>query len=1782
MSAMKKYIQLIVILVLIGFSSYAQLAHWSVGTNPSFTNFPTNNSGQINGFCRITQIKFHPTNQNKFYATTAEGGLFTTEDAGTNWTVSTGTEFLTGSTASICVDYTNDQVMYLGTGDPNYYTNGQGIYRTTNGGVSFTATSLTNCLVVEILQDPSNSGTFLAATNKGMYKSMDNGATWIATTAITIPFCDLKENAAANSPILFACTNENATRFYRSADFGSTWTQITNGIITAVAHIQTGARIGVTPADPNVVYLEAVGGGGIVHKSTDGGLSFTVMKPEGAGTTALPFITFYDYNNNNGLGGQGNYNNCMWVDVANPSRIWVQSHDTWLSNDDGVTWTEITHWSTRLHTDMHWLQQSPWDASKLYSCNDGGVWVSTDGGNNWTPKSNGLYAYEVANNAGKSCRTNRDYIIIGTQDNARIYRDATGWYTINGGDDYENKEYDYLPNGGYYYNKDHNTRTKAPGISTTTYGLPASKTKWQAIAFNRTNPDVGFLGDTNIYRSTNLSATTPTWTQISSFSKTIMAVHSCIADINRLYVITSDQKIYMSSDAMSATPTFTMYALPSACNTIASIVAIANNANNVYISINNKVYVSINGGSTWTNITYNLPSVNHRRILAEEIGGTSELVFIATNNAVYYKKAGQTTWTIYSTNLPGRRAPTDFSMYDDGTNRSLIRYATYGRAIWESPFDNLREYKAQIAVIGDSTLTCTNPTIQFADGSTGTINTPLTYVWSFPGGTPASSNASSQIVSYPSTGTYDITLSITDALNNTSTKTISKYIQVITCTPDTIPGSAISIQGTTNYVTTTATGIGTTNTVTLSSWIKIDATQPSYAGIIMTVTGGYITGLNFKDNNQLGYHYKGLNYSWTGGPTVPTGQWVHVALVLTATNATIYMNGVPYVNSVANTAADFTSGFNLGNYPYYSTRTMTGLMDEVCIYNRALSQNEIRELMHLTKNYNTVDPALKAYYQCNETGSTIYDRASTANASLLGAAIHVISAAPVGSGNSERQNITSNGIKTFANEGISLNFGTGSLPNGEVCVTRLNVKPYAIPTGSSVVNTASKYWIINNYGTNSAFAPLINLTATGFGNITPDEAANPLFFQLLSRGTGDFTNASWVKGVNASSAISGTEGIIGFNGSSISSFNKQFTIVKNNVYVDAGADVSICNGNSTAIGIVGNPAFTYSWSPSTGLSSTSISNPTASPAVSTTYTLTATNPSLGTTISDNVTINIIPPMISPVTINPTPSSSEICMGGSVNLVASGGIPPSFLTSGTGTSVTTGNSTGSALGPNPLQNFYGGAKQLMLLTAAELSAMGLNGGNLLSGLAINLATANTTYGLLNLQVKIQNTSLTALSSFVSSGWTVVRTAATYAPSAPGWNTIPFNTNYTWDGSSNLLIEINFSNNNGGTTSTNSAYFGTTSMVSTLFYRADSKTAAVMDAYSGAPSYSYSSRNNIRFMVGGTTTYSWLPNNGLDTSIGSIVTASPSATTTYSVTASFPGSCPTFSSQPVTVHSVLPVSIMINPSANPVLTGTSVTFSVNANNGGSSPLFQWQVNGLNLSTGDSYTYIPTNNDSVKCILTSSETCTSGNPAVSNTVLMNVQNMKTLHLKLFLQGLYAGSGTMNKTQGVSGDQYPGTIADQVTIELHYSTPPYNTAYTFNNINLNMNGSLEINDIPGTITGSYFVGIKHRNSIETWSATPVDFSISGIINFDITTAISQAFGDNMKLIGSDYVIYGGDINQDGIVDSGDMISVDNDAKDFLTGYINTDINGDGLIDSGDKIIVDNNSEIFLTRITP
>ncbi|MCX6185648.1 MAG: hypothetical protein NTU43_01460 [Bacteroidetes bacterium] len=112
--------------------------------------------------------------------------------------------------------------------------------------------------------DPTNNNSIVAITNVGIYKTNDAGSTWSLKTT-SRAFDDIKQKTST-SKTLYAATRDSA--FFRSLDFGDTWTQITSGIVLPFGITNgNGCRIAVTPADTNVLYLAMTANSGTVYKS---------------------------------------------------------------------------------------------------------------------------------------------------------------------------------------------------------------------------------------------------------------------------------------------------------------------------------------------------------------------------------------------------------------------------------------------------------------------------------------------------------------------------------------------------------------------------------------------------------------------------------------------------------------------------------------------------------------------------------------------------------------------------------------------------------------------------------------------------------------------------------------------------------------------------------------------------------------------------------------------------------------------------------------------------------------------------------------------------------------------------------------------------------------------------------------------------------------------------------------------------------------------------------------------------------------------------------------------------------------------------------------------------------------------------------------------------------------------------------------------------------------------------------------------------------------------------
>lgn len=163
-----------------------------------------------------------------------------------------------------------------------------------------------------------------------------------------------------------------------------------------------------------------------------------------------------------------------------------------------------------------------------------------------------------------------------------------------------------------------------------------------------------------------------------------------------------------------------------------------------------------------------------------------------------------------------------------------------------------------------------------------------------------------------------------------------------------------------------------------------------------------------------------------------------------------------------------------------------------------------------------------------------------------------------------------------------------------------------------------------------------------------------------------------------------------------------------------------------------------------------------------------------------------------------------------------------------------------------------------------------------------------------------------------------------------------------------------------------------------------------------------------------------------------------------------------------------------------------------------------------------------------------------------------------------------------------YDGTsmVSDTVTVELRNTSAPY-VLIDQSKILLNSSGQGTgrfYNAINGT---PYYLVVKHRNAVETWSSTPQTFTANSM-SYDFTTGQNKAYGNNLKLIGTKWCIFSGDVNQDGVVGTADLNLVFIDNINGISGYKETDLNGDNFIEVEDLNIVFRNNVLGIHKITP
>ena len=145
---------------------------------------------------------------------------------------------------------------------------------------------------------------------------------------------------------------------------------------------------------------------------------------------------------------------------------------------------------------------------------------------------------------------------------------------------------------------------------------------------------------------------------------------------------------------------------------------------------------------------------------------------------------------------------------------------------------------------------------------------------------------------------------------------------------------------------------------------------------------------------------------------------------------------------------------------------------------------------------------------------------------------------------------------------------------------------------------------------------------------------------------------------------------------------------------------------------------------------------------------------------------------------------------------------------------------------------------------------------------------------------------------------------------------------------------------------------------------------------------------------------------------------------------------------------------------------------------------------------------------------------NSTITIPVSMEIANVFELtSFTALIEGFYNGSAM---------------VSDTVTVELRNTTAPY-TLINQTKILLDNNGQ-GTGRFYDVVNGTpYYVVVKHRNAVETWSALPQSFTANAL-TYDFTTGSDKAYGNNLKLVGTKWCIYGGDVNQDGFVETTDL----------------------------------------------
>jgi photosystem II stability/assembly factor-like uncharacterized protein len=665
-------------------------------------------AGPINIGGRVTDVALDPTNPNIIYAGTSMGGVFKSNDGGVTW-AAVFDDAGALSIGDLAVAPSAPNTVYAGTGEANgsFSTGaffGNGIYKSTDGGSTWANAGLVNTNHVgRIVVDPQNADRVYAATtgvlygkneDRGLYRTLDGGQTWenILYISDSTACIDVAINPQ-NANIVYAATWERIRRpwgrryggptsgIYRSLDGGENWEPLTNGL--PVSDAETG-RIGlaVSPSNPNVVYacfstnaITNVFDG--IYKSTDAGSSWVRVDDGSIDDVFSSFGWFF-----------GN----LRIAPNDPGKLWCLGVPLYKSEDGGVTWSNVT---AGMHVDQHALEMHPMNPNFMVCGNDGGVYISQNGGSTWSHVE--VLPITMFYNAGIDYQS-PERLFGGTQDNGTNRTPggaADGWEKILGGDGFHVLVDPTDPNyvyAEYQYGNLFRSDDGGNSMSFIFNGGNDDRTNWNTpIALDPSDPATLYFGANMLYRSTDRGGS---WEAISpdltdgehpsgslSFG-TITTIAVAPSDPLTIYAGSDDGNVQVTTDGGQNWNNISA-GVPD--RFVSKLAVHPDDASTAYVALSGYKYAdylphllqTTNGGETWIDISGNLPEIPINDVVLDP--NWPSILYIANDLGVWHTLNNGEEWQVLGTGFP-LTVVNDLVVH--GPSRKLVA-ATFGRSMLE-------------------------------------------------------------------------------------------------------------------------------------------------------------------------------------------------------------------------------------------------------------------------------------------------------------------------------------------------------------------------------------------------------------------------------------------------------------------------------------------------------------------------------------------------------------------------------------------------------------------------------------------------------------------------------------------------------------------------------------------------------------------------------------------------------------------------------------------------------------------------------------------------------------------------------------------------------------------------------------------------------------------------------------------------------------------------------------------------------------------------------------------